>query len=645
MTDALDSKKRPPNEAALIASFNRLDFEAIARQVFDRFLLLQPDVPVEGLFRAGREYVIVTPVLDRVVDGGRTLKEWFDNELHPAAMPIHIAGAKPEGAEEVAPRTPRDVLLARGTIRTWYDLDRDLSLALPNDIPLVGVSDDDRTAVIRVTRALTTTEQRVVESSFEGLGSALPMRIEVVPPPEPIENPRRPDRIELRTARRLPPSTPQVVRAAVESDEDVWRRTATFSSTSEAAERVADVAPWPEVHGRSCLVATTFPPTNIRSYLSLYPTLVLVAPIKDALDPTLSALGIPKAHLFELARRGLVRFLVPQSIERYDQAWLAELLEAAPGNVLLSRRLAAVALRDQYRRNPLLSLPGNAYERRAILRALGRCSEGVPQGAALFLKALAQALSEYWDAAEYTLQVRGAMGSLTGGLARFGAAVTKALFNKDLFIEISATAQDVEWAGALGAHLVPEHGENYSSEKAAGLLIALSSGVPKAGVQVVASARQFDLAEELLAFDNHTDVLDFVTDLGSGDLARFRELVPSIARGSRPEAELRELVSAWNGQVRAYERKPDRVKTYGLAGLALAGASAASASETIRSVVPLVAPLIPFLTTKMTEDEVRDSPLVGRLLDWANATLAGTAPEAVLLSRLRKRVAGMKGVP
>jgi hypothetical protein len=630
------------SEAEFAASFLRLEFEAVARQVYDRFLILRPEILVEGLFRSGREYVIVSPSLEQVIEGGRTVKEWFDNEVHPIAMPIYLSGTRPADAEELAPRTPAEVLLARGVVRTLDDVYRDLSLALPNDVPFVGVTEADRTTVVQVSRALTPRELLVVETVFESLGSIAPMRAEVVPPRDPLDNPRRPPRIELRTARWLGPSTPRAVRAAVEADEDEWRKVAAFSSMSEAAESLARSPLWPEVRGRSCLVATTFPPTNIRSYLSLYPSVLLVAPLKESLAQTLDALGIPNADALQLARQGFLRVLVPQSVERYDLAWLADLLEVAPQSVVLSRRLAAVTLRDQHQRNPLFALPGDAYEKRAVLRGLRRLAETLPERAALFLRALTQALSEFWDGSEYTLQVRGAMASLTGGLARFGTAITKAMFQKDLFIEIGAAAQEVEWAGALGAHLVPQEAEGYSSETAAGLLIALSSGVSKGSPTSVAPVRQFDLAPELLSFASDTDVLDFVNELGTGDLARFRELVPSIVRPSRSDQEVRELIAAWNAQVKKYERKPDRIKAYGLAGLALAAASQISPSETLRTVVPLIAPLVPYLTTRIAEDLARESHLIGRLVDWANGMMAVAAPDAVLLSRMRKQVAGMK---
>jgi hypothetical protein len=627
-----------------MAANAQFDFEETARQVFDSFLILKPDAPVEGLFRVENEFVIVSPAVDRVEPDGRSLKDWYYTTLHPLAMPIHIAGEQPKGAQPVAPRSPRDILLARGTVRSAHGLYRDLALALPREVPFVDVHtvDNERFVAICVSRALTPNEQRVVTESFENLGVCLPMRIEVVEPREPARDCSRFSGLELRTARSFPQSTPQALRSAVEADEDVWRRSVRHASTAEAAKSLQDAKAWPDLVGRSCLVGSTFPPTNIRSYLSLFPIVVLVAPLEETLTSTLASLAISRTDLLELARRGHVRFLAPQSLERYDQAWLAELVETAPNSVLLSRRLAAAALHDQSSRNPLVSLPSTAYERRSVLRALSRASEHRPPSSRVVIVALAEALSKYWESAEYTLQTRGAMASLTGSLAYFGTAIAEALLDKDVDLEIMAAAQNVEWAAALGSHIVPEYAEGYSSEGAAGLLVALSSGVPRRSGPIVASPREFELAEELLAFDNDTDVIDFVTTLGSGDLARFRELVPSIARGSRPEADLRELVSAWNSQVREYERKPDRIKAYGLAGIAMAGASAAASNDAIRSVIPLVAPLVPFLTTKLTEDLTRDSELVGRLLDWANGALAGTAPEAVLLSRLRKRVGGMK---
>ncbi len=293
--------------------------------------------------------------------------------------------------------------------------------------------------------------------------------------------------------------------------------------------------------------------------------------------------------MLELSHQGVVRWLVPQSIDRYDQEWLADLTDAAPTSVLLSRRLALLATLDQRRRNPLYQLTVTAYERRGVLRALHRLEDG-SDGAGDFLRALAHALSDHWAGSEYFLQSRGAMASISGGLARHATELGKTVFGRDLFIELGASAQNVEWAGARGAHLASDDGEGYSSAGADGFLVALASGGDR-GPLSTRSPRELLLAEELLAFDNDTNVIEFVGELGKGDLARFRRLVDELA-GTQSEEALAEKVRMWNKQVRSYERRPDPLRSFNIAGIALVAASQFSPIDVIRAVVPLMAPLV-----------------------------------------------------
>lgn len=56
-----------------MASFADLDFEPIARQVYDVFLLSQPGIAVEGLFKNEGAYFIVSPCLNARVSDGHTV--------------------------------------------------------------------------------------------------------------------------------------------------------------------------------------------------------------------------------------------------------------------------------------------------------------------------------------------------------------------------------------------------------------------------------------------------------------------------------------------------------------------------------------------------------------------------------------------
>ena len=59
--------------------------------------------------------------------------------------------------------------------------------------------------------------------------------------------------------------------------------------------------------------------------------------------------------------------------------------------------------------------------------------------------------------------------------------------------------------------------------------------------------------------------------------------------------------------------------------------------------ISAIAPIVPNLTTKTIEDLTPRYKTTGLITDWINAHLSnGSNSKAVLLSRMRKNVAGMK---
>lgn len=230
------------------------------------------------------------------------------------------------------------------------------------------------------------------------------------------------------------------------------------------------------------------------------------------------------------------------------------------------------------------------------------------------------------------------MSSLSGPLATVTTELLRELTGKDFFIELGAAAQYVEWAAALGADYAPFEADEYSEVGHSSALVAVHTGLTGRSAAVTPPAR-FDVAKELLVVDNDVDILDFVNELGTGDLSRFRELVAGLARPERKKEDRDELIAMWNSQVRAYERRPDRVKTMGLAGFALSAVANAVGHPNVLSVSGL---LLPGLLTYVQEDATAASRELGIILDAMNARLAGVTRDAVLLARMKRRVKGMR---
>lgn len=638
-------RQTPTTTRHNVADYQDLDFEPIARQVYDAFLVSAPGAPVEGLFRHERNFFIVSPAVGAAMPDGRTVQAWFDHSLRPLAMPISLVASRPVDSVEVRPRSRDELSDGFGIVRTRRDVARDLSVFLPATFPLLAVEVEERTLVVVVSRELDVTEERQLRAVVERRGDPLPLEVtirEVSEVPAVVESymaPGHSHSLEILPARRLPTTLSTRVRVSLEDDEEFWREN--YRRVFDGRLSAADALTAPRHSaGEACVVGTTFPPENVRTYFSMFSKVVLVMPLADQTDTILDALGVSRSSLTELVSRGDISFIAPQSVDRYDAGFLAQMLEANAHSVTWSRRLAAAAFADQVSRNPLLAVPGNALDRRVVLRCLARLEESSGEAGGL-ARAMRLGLADAWPYYEHLVHVRGAMASVGGPLARVARALAMDIWSKDYSIELGAAATSIEWASALGASFAPFESEGYSEIAHAELLLAIHSGVERAPTPL-ARATEFSVAKDLLVVDSDVDVFDFVHELQAGDLARFRDLVRGVARPSRTAEEVEEIVSMWNRQISAYERRPDRLRSMSLVGFALGAVSKVLGAPDLVSISAVVGAALPAALTLINEEVVGERASVGSMFDNINARLANVQPGTVLLSRMRKLVAGMK---
>jgi hypothetical protein len=521
------------------------------------------------------------------------------------------------------------------------DFSNEISTRLPSEFPFVGATERDATLIVLVSRELTASEIVVLGSVLDAMGT--PMRFETAvatprPPEVPTERPNS-GGVIIASTRAFAAALPRSVADLVAEDEDFWRSNYRKVFAGDVSVEQALSRPRYEP-GSACVVGTTFKPNDLRSYLSLYSHVVIQMPLRDNVENTLSAFGVSRRALRDLVVRGDVVFLAPQSIERYDVDFLAELTDANPRSVVGTRRLGAASYGEQLRSNPLFVFPGTSLERRTLLRGIERAGRDHP-GARDFSEVLVKALSRVWGYWEWNLHRRGAMASVAGPLAFVAREALLKITGKDYFIELGSAALHVEWASALGAHYAPFTGSDYSEEGHARFLTALQAGFGDSS-RTVAAASEFAVAEDLLVIDGGIDIVDFVTAMGHGDLRRFRSLVRGLARPGRSPEEVAEIIEMWNGQIRAYERRPDRLKSMNLAGFSLGTAAKLLGAPDLLSLSAAILPTLPGALTLLNEELAGDVRSLSTTLDAVNARLASVHRDAVLLARMRKLVKGMK---
>jgi hypothetical protein len=624
-----------------------LDFQPVARQVFDAFIVATPYAPVDGLFQLDGCYYIVCPGLDllmRTTELGKgepeTIAAWFAHALRPIGCPIQLVAQAPEGSIRIVLRTGEQQADGFGVLRNNGDFPNELSTRLPAEFPFVGIGERDRTLMVFVSRELTGKEPRILESVLSAMG--LPMAFETaIREPKLPELPKeqRNGRMVIVSTRAFAAALPASVAHVLGEDEEFWRSNYRRVFAGDVSVEEALSRPRFE-SGSACLVSTTFKPSDLRVYLSLYSNVIIEMPLRDRVEDTLASLGVGRRALRDLVSRGDVVFVAPQSFERYDVNFLAELTDASPRAVIGTRRLAAASHLEQLEANPLFLFPGTSLDRRVLLRCIERAGREHP-AASDFSDVLVNALSHVWRHWEWALHQRGAMASVAGPLAFVAREALRKLSGKDYFMELGGAALHIEWAAALGAHYAPFSSTSYSEEGHARFVLALQSGFTKSS-RTVATAAEFSVAEDLLVLDGGVDLIDFVTAMGEGDLKRFRELVRGLARPGRTSEEITEVVEMWNGQVRAYERRPDRLKSMNLTGFALGTASKILGAPDLVSLSAVLLPMLPGALTLLNEELLGDAASLAKALDAVNGKLAGVHRDAVLLARMKKLVKGMK---
>lgn len=626
-----------------MTKLTKWDFEAIARQVYDTFLVSVPSIPVEGLFCSGNRYFIVAPDIKRQVHDGRTVAEWYRGSLAPAGMPIFLVSQRPDDSFELPVRSRKQISDDFGIVRTAPDLSRDIAVFLPVGFPLLSAGVRSEYLIVRVTRNLDERESAQLEHTIERCGIPLRYLVEVVDgataaelcPATVSRERQRSHSLEILPSRRLPTGLSNRTRLAIEEDEGFWRDNyrSVFDGCLEPAVALGRS---PSDVGEACLIGTTFQNQNIRSYFSLYRKVVIEMPLCENVERMLSSLAVKRRSFLELVARGHVTVVAPQSADRYDLGFVAELLEARPDAVLWSRRLGAAAVAHQVRANPLLVIPGSAEDRRAVLRSLARLADLSTDAAAL-PRALLRGLTRAWPYYEHTFHVRGAMASMTGPLACVAAEFARETRGGDYFLELASVAPLIEWATAMGLAYVPFDCESYTENGHATILTALQSGIdrrlPSANIT---TAREFSVAQNLLVVESDVDVVAFVEETHNGDLARVRAMVTEIAHPERSMEELDELVAMWNRQVRAYESRANYLSVASISGAVLGLAALAPGMPTPISISAVLMPVLADLVGAEVQRVGTERASVGALIDRMHAWRTGVASGAVLLARVRK---------
>lgn len=604
-----------------------------ARYAYEALLLQQPHIEFLGLWQAGTMYYILCPSLTQApmtVDD-KPLAEWFDRECRPVGSPVRLVSKIPDGATRICERTVEELSLLHGEPLTGREVSQEIAAALPKQFPLAIVGAGNGKLVVNVTQPLSEDETTELEIALSNLKIDLPYEIRVAPEAAAEYEEKASSKrkllgghdLALQASRSLSKSLPEPLRHAYSEDEECWvdNRLRLFSETSLTKGRLLPVD-FLQPTSACFIDATAFTPRNIRNYLPIYRRIIFAMPLASNVRPALEGLGVERAQLLELVRRGRVQFALPQPLDRYDPVFLAEVLEARPSALIFSRRLCMASVVETRARAPFLYPTLGALERRELIEVFESVND--PKYGPI-ARSIGRSIGKAWVGMERTISQRGAIANLGYGVGPLLAQVIRQLTGRDVELELGYSGASVGWAAALNATYFPFENETFSEAKAASLCASMYSGVRNA--PLVNPIKDFNVfVEGLLTIDNDAPVLEIDSVFTTRDIDRLG----AFLRGIDPDGE--EVLQALNDKIARFERNQGRINRLDI--LSLGGAAAGALTGNIY--LPLGAWVVQYLLSKA--DPSVDAG--GRVIDWMRAANALTTPNAVLVSRIRKKLQG-----
>jgi len=627
-----------------------LDSDGYGRYSYEILRLSQPHIKTDGLYRVNsRNYIVCPDLLENTLalDGTRIV-DWFNNNKI-LGCPIELVKICPTDGERSEERNIDEIIIGKGDPRTHRDVLTYLALTLPRTFPKLNLSEvDDSTITVTLERELTTEECILLKDAL--LALEIPVKYKIIVDDTFKEN-DKPYRynlgqgdMDIIPTKFLPFKPSASLRYVLENDEDFWQthKMHVFSGIMNDQNQIIPDN-WDKYESRCLINASVFPQNNIRNYLSIFQNIIIALPLVGKDQQVLESLGITVEELAELSNLGRVRFILPQSIDRYSLKTIETLVEIAPENFILSRRLAAASIIDTRRRFPFLYPPLGSRERTELLHQLVSLCNDMNPDSRRILEPVVLELGRIWSSAECMINQKGAMATSALGLGALVSTLLKSNLGLDRFIEFYSASTTVEWAAPFSAYVSPIQYGSYSEENLTQILANSYSGFHSGDFPLFIRQTSIIL-KNILSIDSEVPIIDFASSFGSSDIERLRKALFDLKREGTTSEDIEDLIRKFNNDVRNYEQNERKHASWDISGLI--GAISAIGGVAIgqlhpEAVLPLESiPLALWLCNRL--DTFRGhNELVGTVLDKISALATKTSPEAVLVARLKRNIKGL----
>lgn len=603
-----------------------------SRWSYDRLRTTQPHVETQGLWFYNDIYYIkctdlsVMPLNEEML----SLEDYFVKKVKAMGTQMKLVEQVPEGAERIDDRSLQEVVQVVGTLLNQNDFDDQLALLIPPSFPPYRFGfEQGKGWILEVEKTISDSEYQSFLSSLTKLFAKPKNIIVEVNKNVSAKHQKIMTGLDLVPSRRSSFSVTPELKKLWENDEQLWvDQSVSVLSSNDFNESLLP-RNWHK-NGASCLLDLSISTSHdIRNYLTMYRTINIVVPLANFHERVLLSLNVSQEELVELVIMGRVKLLFPQNIERYNRKFLENLAGVAPNSLMFSRQLALRTIIDSRHRNPLLYPILETEDKQLLLAFLHNTALKVKDhNLQSWLKSLAFELSRIWEESTSTISFRGAMGTGQVGYAALIAAMIKSQTGQDYALELITSSTSVEWAGALNSTLCPVGDKTTitNTETLANMYSGVSTGRK---MELMSSPNL--ATENILTIAKDVPVLELATAFKGADIDRFQNMIQRISQHQLPE-EQNEIIEAFNKTVKSFERNKNRTNFWDIKGV-LVDIGTTAASMTI----PL-AGLMMNIIGEALEYVGGSSKPVGDFLDKTQAKIYGSAPDAILVSRMKDQV-------
>ena len=557
-----------------------------------------------------------------------SLEKFFHNNIRPVTCNISLSQQIPlaavliEGADSYEAE-----LWLNGEPITVAAGNNLLSLAesaLPEGD--IDFDNDQDTWVFRSFTPLTDDEKSCVQNAAVKVGFIGPVDFIVISPPaektpSPVSSSDGQGNLDLITSRHLK-HAPDKLRDLVHQDEDEWRE---FLSRRANQEIVESDSVRPSKF--ACLYDVEHcGDSRLSELLTIYDRVDII-PERHNFEWSLKH-QVPLPDLQELVRLKRVRIILPYSAVEYPSTLIEAVAEVDRSAIVLSRAIAARTIQHGEKKEPFLYAPLTARQRAAILSALSQTVTDERY------RGLLSEYGELFSIQHNMFMMRGALASFGVGIGAYIGNVFLKLSENDARIELMTCGAGIEWALGLGASFFPRDYGGYDETRNSQIIasyLGRSKFVPSDPV----ANRMHVVADGLLAVSG-VPALEVARNFHSLSTFRFRNLTRKLMGATPNTSDLQEAVDQINVDVKAFERRSERLAPWQLQVAIESTAYFAIDNYAVPGASVGAAWLYNVLKHKIPEkaqNEVADA------IAMLTGLATGSSLDAVVVSRSRKAIA------